>query len=136
MTESKRRPRRGARAAKKAERAAPLAYEERAVNPGMSGGRFAPLNDIDIGKVNEAVMDVLENIGLSQAIPTCVDAIKKAGGTYRDGRLHFPRSLVEDTIANCGRDFTLCGQTPEHTFKSVIRKCISVLQVLQYILSM
>jgi len=114
MTEPKRRPRRGARAAKKAERAAPLAYEERAVNPGMSGGRFAPLNEGDIGKVNEAVMDVLENIGLSQAIPSCVEAIKKVGGTYSNGRLHFPRSLVEDTIANCGRDFTLYGQAKEH----------------------
>ena len=59
-------------------------------------------------------MDVLENIGLSQAIPSCVEAIKKVGGTYSNGRLHFPRSLVEDTIANCGRDFTLYGQAKEH----------------------
>ena len=114
MTEPKRRPRRGARAAKKAERAAPLAFEERAVNPGMSGGRFAPLNDTDVGKINDAIMDVLENIGLSQAIPSCVDAVKKVGGIYKDERLHFPRSLVEDTIANCARDFTLCAQSPEH----------------------
>ena len=56
MSEPKRRPRRGARAAKKAERATPLAYDERAVNPGMQGGRFAPLNDIEIEKINEAVM--------------------------------------------------------------------------------
>jgi len=60
MTEPKRRPRRGARAAKKAERAAPLAYDDRAVNPGMTGGNFSPLNDIDVAKVNDAVMDVLE----------------------------------------------------------------------------
>jgi len=114
MAEPKRRPRRGARAAKKAERAAPLAADERAVNPGMSGGRFAPLSDVDVGKVNEAVMDVLENIGLAQAIPSCVDAVKKGGGIYKNDRLHFPRSLVEDTIANCARDFTLFGQSPEH----------------------
>ncbi len=114
MTEQKRKSRRGARAAKKAERAAPLAAEDRAVNPGMSGGRFAPLSDIDVGKINDAVMDVLENIGLSQAIPSCVDAVKKVGGIYRDGRLHFPRSLVEDTIANCARNFTLHGQAPQH----------------------
>ena len=68
MAEPKRRPRRGARAAKKAERAAPLAADERAVNPGMSGGRFAPLSDVDVGKVNEAVMDVLENIGLALSL--------------------------------------------------------------------
>jgi len=59
-------------------------------------------------------MDVLENIGLAQAIPSCVDAVKKGGGIYKNDRLHFPRSLVEDTIANCARDFTLFGQSPEH----------------------
>jgi len=113
MTIPKRR-RRGARAAKQAERAAPLAADERAVNPGMVGGQFAPLSDTDVTKINEAVMDVLENVGLSQAIPTCVDAVTKAGGTYKDGRLYFPRSLVEDTIASCAKDFMLYGQNPEH----------------------
>ncbi len=114
MTEAKRPSRRGARAAKKAQRAAPLAAHERAVNPGMSGGRFAPLSDLDVGKINDAVMDVLENVGLSQALPSCVDAVKKGGGIYKNDRLHFPRSLVEDTIANCARGFTLHGQSEEH----------------------
>jgi len=49
--------RRGARAAKRALRAAPLAEEDRAVRPGMSGGGFQPLADGDVSKVNEAVMD-------------------------------------------------------------------------------
>lgn len=106
--------RRGARAAKRALRAAPLAPEDRAVRPGFEGGRFQPLKQADIGKVNEAVMTVLESIGLSQAIPSCVEAVTAAGGTYKDGRLMFPRSLVEDTIANCARDFTLYAQDPAH----------------------
>lgn len=114
MSDPKRRSRRGARAARKAERAAPLSADERAVNPGMQGGRFNPLSATDVEQINEAVMDVLENVGLSQAIPSCVDAVVKGGGEYRDGRLHFPRSLVEDTIANCARNFTLCGQDPQH----------------------
>lgn len=106
--------RRNARAAKRALRAAPLAEEDRAVRPGMSGGGFQPLADADVAKVNEAVMETLEKIGLSQAIPSCIDAVTKAGGTYKDGRLYFPRSLVEDTIANCARDFVLHGQDPKH----------------------
>lgn len=106
--------RRGARAAKRALRAAPLAEEDRAVRPGMSGGGFQPLADADVAKVNEAVMETLEKIGLSQAIPSCIEAVTQAGGTYKDGRLYFPRSLVEDTIANCGRDFVLHGQDPKH----------------------
>ncbi len=114
MTEPKKRSRRGARAAKKAQRATPLTAEERAVNPGMQSGRFTPLSGTDVEKVNDAVMNVLENIGLSQAIPSCVDAVVKGGGTYKDGRLFFPRSLVEDTIANCARGFTLHAQDPVH----------------------
>jgi trimethylamine--corrinoid protein Co-methyltransferase len=114
MAEPKRRSRRGARAAKKAERAAPLSAEERAVNPGMHGGRFNPLSTADIEQVNDAVMDVLANVGLSQAIPSCVDAVVSAGGEYRDDRLFFPRSMVEDTIANCARNFVLHGQSAAH----------------------
>ena len=60
-------------------------------------------------------MDVLENLGLSQAIPSCIDLVTKAGGTYTsEGRLTFPRSLVEDTIAEARRDFVLCARDPKH----------------------
>ena len=106
--------RRGARAAKRALRAAPLAEADRAVRPGMSGGGFHPLSNTDVLKVNEAVMHTLEHIGLSQAIPSCVEAVTQAGGRYQDGRLYFPRALVEDTLANCARNFVLHGQDPKH----------------------
>lgn len=115
MTElSKGQSRRGARAAKRALRGAPLAEEDRAVRPGMSGGQYNPLSDTDISKINEAVMEALETIGLSQAIPSCVEIVCKAGGSYKDGRLYFPRSLVEDTIANCAKSIVLYGQDPKH----------------------
>lgn len=105
----------GGRAARKALRAAPLAEEDKAVRPGMMGGRFKPLSDSDVNTVNEAVMDVLENLGLSQAIPSCIELVTNAGGTYTSqGRLTFPRSLVEDTIANACQSFTLCGRDPKH----------------------
>ncbi|MBX2879730.1 MAG: trimethylamine methyltransferase family protein [Granulosicoccus sp.] len=106
--------RRGARAAKRALRAAPLAIEDRAVRPGLSGGSYQPLSVTDMDKINASVMDVLSSIGLSQAIPSCVELVTKAGGEYRDGRLFFPRALVEDTIANCAKDFILYAQDPQH----------------------
>lgn len=110
----KKNRRRGARAAKRALRSAPLAYEDRAVRPGMPGGSYLPLAPGDIEKVNDAVMDALANIGLAQAIPSCIEAVTGAGGSYRDGRLHFPRSLVEDTLANCAKEIVLYGQDPSH----------------------
>jgi len=107
--------RRGGRAARKASRAAPTPDKEKAVQPGMSGGRYKPLTDSDIELIHKAVLDVLEQIGLANAIPSCIELVTGAGGSCTDeGRLLFPRSLVEDTLANAARDITLCGQDPRY----------------------
>jgi len=111
--------RQGGRQARVALRSAPLAEEDRAVQPGMSGGRFQPLSDVDIKRIHEAAIEILETVGLSQAIPSCVEMVTAAGGTYTDqGRLLFPRGLVEDTIASAGRDVVLHGQDPRHDMQA------------------
>lgn len=107
--------RRGGRRARQALRAAPLADDKRPVRPGLTGGRYKPLSDADVQNVNDAVFDVLENIGFADAIPSCVDAVTQLGGfVSEDGRLCMPRALVEDVIATCNRDFILCGQDPKY----------------------
>lgn len=107
--------RRGGRAARRALRAAPLPEQQRPVKPGMEGGRYKPLTDAEVSRIHEAALDILANIGLSQAIPTCVELITQAGGKVdQNGRLLFPRALVEDTIANAARDIVLHGQDPKH----------------------
>jgi len=112
MTDARRR---GGRAARKAIHEAPTPDEEKAVRPGMSGGCYKPLTDSDIDLIHNAVLDVLEMIGLANAIPGCIDLVKNAGGSLTDeGRLLFPRSLVEDTIASAARDITLHGQDARH----------------------
>ena len=113
MVESK--GRRGGRAARRALRAAPVPQKERPVQPGMEGGRYRPLTEAEVRRIHEAVLDVLEQIGLSQAIPSCVELVTQAGGKLdQHGRLLFPRSLVEDTVANAARDIVLHGQDPKH----------------------
>ena len=105
----------GGRAARRAIRAAPLTEDKKAVRPGMVGGRFEPLTEPEVQRMHTAILDVLENIGLSQAIPSCIELVTKAGGKYTDeGRLTFPRALVEDIIADACRDYVLCGQDPKH----------------------
>lgn len=110
----KKTPRRNARAAKRALRAAPLAAEDRAVRPGMSSGRFRALTDTDMDKINEAAMTALSTIGLAQAIPSCIEAVTNAGGTYKEGRLLFPRALVEDILGSCAKELVLYGQDSNH----------------------
>jgi len=103
----------GGRAARQALRAAPRPEGDKAVLPGMIGGRFKPLDDADVERIHRAALDVLEQVGLSDAIPTCIERVTQAGGRLSDeGRLLFPRALVEDTLAMAARDFVLHGQAP------------------------
>src|SRR5499425_1738687 len=105
--------RRGGRAARRALRAAPLA--EPPVKAGLEGGRYAPLNDADLIRIHRAALQVLEEIGLADAIPSCVEVLTKKGCTISEhGRLLFPRGLIEDTIAMAARKFVLHGQDPKH----------------------
>jgi trimethylamine---corrinoid protein Co-methyltransferase len=103
----------GGRAGRKALRAAPKSEADKAVVPGMLGGRYKPLSDADIERIHRAALDVLEQVGLCDAIPSCIELVTAAGGRYTDqGRLLFPRALVEDTLAMAARNFVLHGQAP------------------------
>jgi trimethylamine--corrinoid protein Co-methyltransferase len=81
----------------------------------MAGGWYKPLSDADVLKIHNAALDVLETIGLCDAIPSCIEAVTAAGGSLDDqGRLLFPRALIEDTLAKAARNFTLHAQDPVH----------------------
>ncbi|HSM41049.1 MAG TPA: trimethylamine methyltransferase family protein, partial [Afifellaceae bacterium] len=108
-------PRRRGRQARMAVRAAPLADNIRPIRGGMASGRYRPLTEADIAAIHNAALRALEEIGLAQAIPSCVAACTARGAVYGDdGRLRFPRALVEDTIAGAARNITLCAQTEKH----------------------
>lgn len=107
--------RRGGRTARQALRAAPLAEDIKPIRPGMIGGAYKPLSENDILRIHDAALQVLEEIGLADAIPSCVEAMTAKGAIYGDdGRLRIPRALVEDTVANAARYFVLHGQDPRH----------------------
>ena len=72
--------RRGGRVARQALRAAPQPEAERAVRPGLEGGRYRPLAEADLARIHGAVLDVLEQIGLGEAIPSTIELITAAGG--------------------------------------------------------
>ena len=105
----------GGRAARKAVREAPLAEDIKPVHPGMSGGSYKPLSDADVAKINDAVMNILETIGMAQATPSAIEYLTGAGCTLTpEGRVLFPRAVVEDTLAKAARNITLHGQDPKH----------------------
>lgn len=105
----------GGRAARVALRSAPLADDIRPVRAGLSGGQYRPLSDADVLRIHRAALDALEQIGLSQAPPSGVAAMTAAGAILGDdGRLRFPRALVEDMLAVAARNITLHGREPKH----------------------
>lgn len=85
------------------------------VPAGMVGGRYKPLTDAETLQIHELVLQLLEDLGLSQITPS-LEARALAAGCKLDGngRLRFPRALVEDTIASVRRKFTLHGIDPMH----------------------
>ncbi len=113
MTTTKNR-RSGGRNARHAMRAAPLAENVKPIRAGMEGGRYKPLLDSDVRQIHEAALVVLETIGFSGATESCISACTAAGASFQDGRLLFPRQLVEAVIASANRDFTLYGRDPKH----------------------
>ncbi|AEI94380.1 trimethylamine methyltransferase family protein [Roseobacter litoralis] len=105
----------GGRSARRAARAAPLADHLRPIRPGMEGGRYEPLSPTDVDRIHNAALEALETIGLADAPDSGVAYLTKAGAVLgADGRIRFPRALVEDVIASANRTVTLCARDPAH----------------------
>jgi trimethylamine--corrinoid protein Co-methyltransferase len=106
--------RRGRKTRAKA-RAQPPDDRKSPVGPGLRSGRYAPLAEADLPRIDEAVREVLENVGLSEAPPEVIERVTAKGGKLTgDGRVTFPSALTDEALAGLSRDFTLHGQTPGH----------------------
>jgi len=115
VCEPARARRSGGRSARVALRAAPLADDVRPVRAGMPGGQYKPLTEAGMAKIHQSALEALEVIGLSQAPKSGVEIMTAAGAVQGDdGRLRFPRALVEDMLAVAARDITLYARDPKH----------------------
>ena len=93
------------------------------VTKGMVGGKYKPLTDHEIEQIHQTTLDVLENIGMSNPLPQLKEVALEQGCNFTDqGRLCFPRSLVEDVIARAGRDFVMYGRDPKHDIEMTDKK--------------
>ena len=111
----KEKARRGGRSARHEQRRQGLDPAERPVRPGLEGGLYRPLSQAQVETVHAAALEVLDTIGLADAIPSCVAACTRKGAHLNDsGRLCFPPKLVEDTLKVAARRFALHGQAPGH----------------------
>ncbi len=114
MTLENSTPRRG-RAARVAERAARKTMDQRPIRPGLVGGRYQPLTQPEQERIHHTALDLMEQVGFADPIPSMVELVTAKGGWLNDkGRLCYPRGLVEDIVANAQRRFVMPGFSPEH----------------------
>ena len=105
----------GGRSARRNARSAPLADHLRPVKAGMLGGSYSPLSPDGERKIHNAALDALEFIGLADAPQSGIDYMVNAGVILGDdGRLRFPRSLVEDALAAANKNVILHGRDHKH----------------------
>ncbi len=103
----------GGRAARRAARAAALPDHMRPVRPGLESTQLKVLSNADIERIHNAALEALETIGLVDAPESGVAYLTQAGAILgEDGRIRFPRALVEDSIAKAAKRITLPGRDP------------------------
>ncbi len=109
-------PRRsGGRNARRASRAAPLEQALRPVRPGLEGGMYKPLTQAQVERIHQTALDALEQVGLADAPPSGIEYLTGAGAILGDdGRIRFPRALVEDMLTKANRSITLHGRDPQY----------------------
>ena len=109
----RRSQRSGGRDARHALRAA--GAEGRAVHPGLEGGSYRPLSERDMQRIYDTALSILENIGIGEPIPEILNYALPGGCVLgEDGRLRFPRALVEDLAAVSAREYVCYGVDPKY----------------------
>ncbi|NNE79196.1 MAG: methyltransferase [Silicimonas sp.] len=80
---------------------------------GFSGGQFRPLSESEVQLVHSTAIELLETLGLSQPLASMIDLVCMEGGEISaEGRLLFPKALIEDSISNARRDVVLYSRRP------------------------
>lgn len=79
--------------------------------PGQKGGFYKPLSETDLKDIYETALRLLSGLGMGE-VPTRlqIDLLKAGAEDKGNGRVHFPRSLVEDAIDKASKTFVLHGR--------------------------
>ncbi len=88
---------------------------QNALGPGLEGGSYKPLSDRDIQQIHQTALDVLENIGIAEPIPELLEVVLSKGCYLeKQGRLCFPRALIEETIDKAPKEISYFASNPNN----------------------
>jgi len=103
------RRKKGGRQERLAKRAAKPVHDP--CPPGQIGGAYKPLTDIELQRIFDTALDLLENLGMGE-VPARLQADLLSVGAQdgSNGRVLFPRELVADAIDQAAKTFVLHGR--------------------------
>ncbi len=80
------------------------------------GGQYRPFSEVDVQKIHDAVMTLLERGGVKVFTRAGRERFKQAGALVDESSclVRIPRGMVEDAIASAPHSVTLCGRDPRH----------------------
>ncbi|MEO0545497.1 MAG: trimethylamine methyltransferase family protein [Pseudomonadota bacterium] len=79
--------------------------------PGQIGGAYKPLSESDLQNIFSTALKLLAELGMGEVPDRLRADLTRAGAEERDnGRVTFPRPLVEDAIAKAAKSFILHGR--------------------------
>ena len=88
---------------------------DQAIWPGMQGGTFKPLSEQDIKRIHSTALDVLADIGIANATAELLEYALPCGCILGDDeRLRFPRTMVEDILAQKAKKLISYGVDPKY----------------------
>lgn len=90
------------------------------MSPGtVLGASYQPLSSTDVEKVHGAALDLLEIVGMGSPTKQVAEAaLAKGCWLDENGRLMFPRALVEDVVAGAAKCFTVHGRQSAFDFEA------------------
>ena len=111
MTQDAANPTRSGRKARHAQRAAPVK-----TNPapaGAVGGFYKPLTDADLERIYATALRLLAELGMGEVPDRLTRDLLAAGATdLGQGRIGFPKDMVEGAIRSSAKEFVLYGRDP------------------------
>jgi trimethylamine--corrinoid protein Co-methyltransferase len=104
----------GGRAARHALRSVENKDKKSPIRPGLTGGQYKPLKDEDVVRIHEAALEILETVGMGTPIPHIIELAEARGAHMNDqGRLCFPKKLMNELIDGAAKSLTLYGRDPK-----------------------
>lgn len=83
---------------------------------GLSGAQYRPLNSIEVQRIANTAIRLLEEVGVRIGHNAAVELLARAGADVdrEDQLVKIPRYLLEDSVASAPSTLRLCGRDPRH----------------------